>query len=227
MYKLEMHVHSRPVSRCGHIDPEEEIAIYKAAGYQGMVSTNHINLATFQDMEELSWPEKAAYFMSGYEAQKAVGDEDFDVLLGCEINLSRPGQDYIPNDYLVYGVTEQWLLETGDPRRFTLKQLSQAARGAGLLLVQAHPFRCGTILMEPDLLDGLEVFNGNNTHDSHNALADYWADMNGLIKTSGSDFHKADSSLNAGIRTKTRIRTNQELLQLLRSGDYELIKPEE
>ena len=47
--------------------------------------------------------------------------------------------------------------------------------------------------MEPDLLDGLEVFNGNNTHDSHNALADYWADMNGLIKTSGSDFHKADS----------------------------------
>ena len=114
MYKLEMHVHSRPVSRCGHIDPEEEIAMYKAAGYQGMVSTNHINLATFQDMGG-NFPglKRRCILCWAMKRRRRWAAKDFDVLLGCEINLSRPGQDYIPNDYLVYGVTEQWLLETG------------------------------------------------------------------------------------------------------------------
>ena len=57
MYLLEMHCHCAPVSLCASITPEEEIAKYKAAGYSGIVSTNHINRSTFRDMEEKTWEE--------------------------------------------------------------------------------------------------------------------------------------------------------------------------
>ena len=226
MYKLEMHTHSKGVSHCADITPAEEVAVLKAAGYHGMVSTNHINLWTFYQMEDATWEEKVHHFMSGYNALKEAAGDDFDVLLGCEINLSESREKYLSNDYLVYGVTEDWLLKTGEMLHFTLKQLSDAVREAGLLLVQAHPFRYQTLIMQNSLLDGVEAFNGNAGHDSHDYLAYIWAKKHGLLMTSGSDLHHADGNTNGGILTEERIRDNQKLLEILRSGRYELEHPE-
>ena len=225
MYRLELHCHNSEVSACSNCPAEILIARYKAAGYQGIVSTNHINHGTYHKMEELPWREKADHFLRGYEALKAAAGQDFDVLLGCEINLTPDGWPaYIPNDYLIYGVTPDWLTETGDMRKLTMKELSALAREAGLLVVHAHPFRHGTVMMDPDLYDGYEVFNGNPRHDSHNDLADAWAEMKGKIKTSGSDFHQPDDPPCGGILTRERIRDNEALLKTLRSGEYQLIR---
>ena len=114
MYLLEMHCHCAPVSLCASITPEEEIAKYKAAGYSGIVSTHHIDRSTFRDMEEKTWEEKTAYFLSAYEKLCRCGREaDIDVLLACEINLTPKGwPEYIPNDYLVYGIYHGVLLST-------------------------------------------------------------------------------------------------------------------
>ena len=225
MYRLELHCHSREVSVCSDCPAEELIARYRAAGYSGIVSTNHINLGTYQRMEEKPWAEKAAHFLRGYEALRKAAGEDLDVLLGCEINLTPADWPaYIPNDYLIYGVTPQWLLETGDMRRLSMRELSQRAREAGFLVVHAHPFRHGTVLMNPEYYDGYEVFNGNPMHDSHNDLAEVWADLQHKLKTSGSDFHHPTDPCCGGIETEERIRDNETLLRVLRSGEYRLIR---
>ena len=226
MHRLELHCHSKGVSVCSDCPPEKQIALYRAAGYSGIVSTNHLNRGTFQHMEGAPWRDKIAHFMRGYHALKAAAGEDFDVLLGCEINLTSPAWTgpYIPNDYLVYGVTEQWLLDAGDVRTLSLEALSEMTHAAGLLLVQAHPFRYGTVMMQERLLDGIEVFNGNPGHNSHNQLAAFWAEANHLIKTSGSDLHHPDDPTAGGILTQERIRDNGALLRVLRSGRYELLR---
>ena len=225
LYRLELHCHNSEVSACSNCDAQTLISRYKAAGYQGIVSTNHINGGTYQRMEEASWEEKIAYFLRGYEALKNAAGEDFDVLLACEINLTPKGWPaYIPNDYLVYGVTPEWLLQTGDTRRMTVPELSAAVHGAGMLLVHAHPFRHGTVMQNPEFFDGYEVYNGNPRHDSHNDLADAWAGMKGKIKTSGADFHQPEDPCCGGILTETRVRDNETLLRILRSGKYELIR---
>lgn len=225
-YKLEMHVHHAPVSACAQASAEELVASCLQAGYTGVVSTNHINLSTFREgKEDLPWEAKVEYFLSGYEQLKAVAGKDLDVLLGCEINLSLPGQRYISNDYLVYGVTPEWLLASGDLRFIDLKELSRRVREAGLMIVQAHPFRYGCILERETLLDGLEVCNAHVRHDSHNDLTALWAKKTGLPGFSGSDYHQVSDPIHAGIRTQERIRDNDTLLRTLRAGTYELIIP--
>ena len=225
MYRLELHCHNSEVSACANCPAETLIARYRAAGFDGVVSTNHINLGTYARMEDLSWEEKVAHFMRGFEAVKSAAPEGFQVLLGCEINLTPAGWPaYIPNDYLIYGVTEDWLLKTGDMRKMTIEQLSDKAREAGLLIVHAHPFRCGTVMMHPKYFDGYEVYNGNPRHNSHNELAEDWARMNGKIMTAGSDFHQTEDPACGGILTNERILDNETLLRVLRSGNYQLIR---
>ncbi len=225
MYKLELHCHTSEVSACSQCPAETLIRRYREAGYHGVVSTNHINRGTYQKMEERPWEEKIDYFMHGFHLLKEAAGSDFDVLLACEINLTPVGWPaYIPNDYLIYGVTEDWLRSTGDMRVMTLDRLSACAREAGFLIIHAHPFRVGTVMMNPDLLDGYEIYNGNPRHNSHNDLAEVWAKMNGKIMTAGTDFHQPDDPCWGGIETDIRIRDNATLLSTLRGGQYRFLR---
>ncbi len=235
MYKLELHCHSQEVSECSTCPAAELAARYTAAGYDGIVLTNHINRGTYRKMEDWPWKKKAEYFMAGYHAMQDAAAGKLDVLLGCEINLTpvvplsedllhQGWFNYIPNDYLVYGVTEEWLRDTGDMRYMTLRDLSRCVRDAGMLIIHAHAFRCDTLMTDPELMDGYEVFNGNIRQNSHNFLAEATANHYRLIRTAGSDFHKPDDPTNGGIVTERRIRSNEELLRVLRSGDYDLIR---
>ncbi len=225
MHKLELHCHNSEVSACSHCPADTLIRRYLEAGYEGIVSTNHINRSTFRSMDDLTWQQKIDHFMRGYEALLHSAPADFPVLLGCEINLTPSGWPaYIPNDYLVFGVTEEWLRQNGDLRDMKLEDLSAYAHSAGLLLIHAHPFRCGTVVVKPDLLDGYEVCNGNPRHDSHNDLAAFWAKRNDKIAVSGSDFHQPDDPPCCGIETEEMIRDHAALLKTLISGQYRLLK---
>ena len=48
MHKIETHLHTKIVSKCGWLSPEELIAGYKAAGYDAIVVTDHYNRTTFE-----------------------------------------------------------------------------------------------------------------------------------------------------------------------------------
>ena len=55
-------------------------------------------------------------------------------------------------------------------------------------------------------------------------MAEHWANKFHLIKTSGSDYHDPDSVIGGGLLTRTRIRDNNALLELLRSGCYKTLR---
>lgn len=68
-----------------------------------------------------------------------------------------------------------------------------------MVIIQAHPCRVGMSLANPSLLDGVEVYNGNKRHDSHNSLAREFAKKHGLKMTSGSDTHQIEDLARGGI----------------------------
>ncbi|MCQ2354481.1 MAG: hypothetical protein MJ102_05170 [Clostridia bacterium] len=224
-YKTELHCHTREVSKCGKASAEQAVECYVAHGYTTLVLTNHLSRFTFNnrrfgDMSAHSWDIKISHFVNGYKRLRELAGDRLNVLLGCELrsNLNE-------SDYQIYGVTEEFLRSMPDMYDMKISEISAAVRSAGLLLVQAHPFRNNMCVTDPSLLDGVEVFNGNLRHNNRNEITRMWAEKFDLIETSGGDNHSStENSDCAGIITDEPITSNEQLLRILRSREYELIR---
>ena len=70
----------------------------------------------------------------------------------------------------------------------------------------------------PELLDGIEVFNGNPRHNSRNELALEYAEKNGLLKLSGSDFHQRQDLARGGILVPEEISNPLQLVDSMKNG---------
>lgn len=222
-YLFEMHTHTKEVSTCAVAYAEDLINSYKSSDYSGFVLTNHMNPDTFSciGMSDAPWDEKIDHFMSGFDAVKKAAGDRFVVLLGMEIRFYNTPN----NDYLVYGVTEEFLRSNGDLMALNPKQFSKLCKEKGLLFLQAHPFRRAMSITDWNILDGYEVFNGNPRHNSNNDIAEIWAKKhNKTIVVSGSDFHETDDACAGGVYFKNPINSNDDLLRELRSGNYTLKK---
>ena len=98
-------------------------------------------------------------------------------------------------------------------------------RNNNYMFFQAHPFRFGMMLTEDFVIDGIEVFNGHPTQKSHNHMAEQWQKTYPkFIGISGSDHHELAHHPDAGILTEEPITSNEQLLQVLRSGAFECIR---
>ena len=225
-YLFEMHCHTKDVSRCGQCSAEEIVELYEGKGYDGFVITNHLNASTFISKKfgkaDASWDEKIDYFMAGFHNfEKAAGDK-YTVLLGLEICFY--GDEY-PNDYLVYGITEEFLRSHGDLMELSPKQFAKLAHENGFLFVQAHPFREGMRVENCSILDGYEIYNGNPRHNSNNPIAEAWAKHhNKTIVTAGSDFHEPEDTAHGGVIFKNEIKSNEDLVRELKAGNFEIMK---
>lgn len=219
MFKTELHCHSKSVSECARVSNEEIINKYKDAGYTTLVLTNHFNLGTqrFHKCEEYS--DFVTVYLKGFEDLKRDAKGVLNVLLGMELRFTEN-----TNDYLVFGVTEDFLRNNEPLYNMNPESFSKLARENGLLFVQAHPFRNSMTIVQPWLLDGVEVFNGHMGHDSRNEIANLWAEKYNLIKTSGTDFHYNNVPANAGILTDFEIKDMDTLVKTLKGGEYELIR---
>lgn len=223
-YKTELHCHSATVSKCASASPEEIIEKYLAKGYTSLVLTEHCSRFTFKnkkngDRTVLPWDERIDFFMSGTRELEKAAAGRMNIIQGCEIRLNTD-----ENDYQIYGDSEGLLRSYPDIMDVDISVLSERVRAAGLLLVQAHPFRNAMRIVKPQYLDGIEVYNGSTSHDSRNDIALMWARRHGLIKTSGSDYHRSEPGLiSGGILTGEPIKNNDDLLRVLRSGEYTML----
>ncbi len=214
MFKTELHAHTSPVSPCAELSPEEVAERYIAYGYTSLVVSNHYCDYVI-DNAGSTWEERINYYLSDYRKMKAYAGDRLHVILGCELRFEGSA-----NDYLIFGLTEELLIAHPELHRMNLKSFSAFAHENGLLIVQAHPFRNGMKVMPPDYLDGVETFNGHVGHDSRNPIADAWAKRYGLLRTSGTDFHHPHQFGTGGILTETPITSGDQLLSVLKSGDY-------
>lgn len=219
-YKIELHAHSREISPCGMIEAREIVKMYKDSNYQALVMTDHYYDRFLEIFHRFSWQEKMDNYLVGYQEAKEMGKKvGLTVLLGIEITFEEN-----TNDYLVFGLDEKFLRDTPELYKYTLKEFRELTRDQDILIYHAHPYRKGTKPAPSDLLDGLEVYNGNPRHQSFNHLAEKYANMHKMRKISGSDFHQEEDLARGGIISKEKVFDMNDLLKLLKSGEYKLIK---
>lgn len=214
-FKTELHCHTAESSLiCGKVPAQDMVKMYVDGGYSTLVVTDHFGAKHLKgqgnDYEILK-------FLEGYETAKAFSNQ-LNIILGMELNLTANA-----NDYLVYGITEAFIRENPEMYKMDLADFCELAHKNGLLVYQAHPFRNGLTIMRPGICDGIEAFNSHPRHDSRNDIAMAWAKKYDLKMISGSDAHRPQDVAISGIRTKEVIRTSAQLMEVLRTCDYEMI----
>ena len=223
-YKYELHSHTNECDRGARLSAGELVRLYKDAGYDGIVITDHYIERFYtrwfpEDVKGLTHQQQVKRWLKGYYAAKEEGDKiGFSVFPGAEVRF-----DSYPNDYLLYGLNADFFYTV--PRLNELKNLSEllSLLPQDVCVVQAHPFRDGMEVATPQGLFGIEVFNGG-TEKFRNEMARQFAAHYGLPMTSGSDIHGINRLAKGGIMTDIRIKTPEDLIRVLRSGAYSLIE---
>ncbi len=221
-YLYEMHAHISEVSTCSPTPAQVLADLYIDSEYTGIVLTDHINYETFsrKGLTDAPWEEKIRHFLTGYKALKKASGDKLNIILGMEIRFYS-----CPNDYLVYGITEEFLLSHGDLMAYKPDDFYKLAHENGILMIQAHPFRREMQVHNWKNIDGYEIFNGNPRHYSCNPMAEAWAEYHHKsIATSGSDFHEIEDAYHGGIYFEKEIKTGKELVEELCGGNYTLKK---
>ena len=80
-------------------------------------------------------------------------------------------------------------------------------------------------VVNPYLLDGIEVYNGNASHNSRNSVAYEWARLSGRLMLSGTDNHEPFRSTPGGVYFEERPKDEKQLVEMLRSQKYTLKMP--
>ncbi len=223
MYRYELHAHTSECDTAAHESGAELVRLYKAAGYDGMVITDHYFHHFYNwfadDIAGLDHRATMRRWQKGYLAAREEGEKlGFTVLPGAEVRF-----DGTINDYLVYGCDEEFFLTA--PRLNELHSLEEliAVLPPEACVVHAHPFRVKMTVIDPSPLFGIEVFNGL-TEPFRNEMAERYAAHYGKAMTSGSDCHHYNHVGHGGILTEAPITTAADLARVLRSGAYSLYR---
>ena len=217
--KIDLHVHTSEVSQCGHLSACEIVERYKKAGYDCIVITNHFNTYTAGVFEQKGEPDFFRRYHNSYLLAKEEGEKaGMLVLNGYEIRF-----DNSDNDYLVYGMDDETAGDYKNLFKMRPRDFSALAAERGYLFYQAHPFRNGMKITQPELLFGIEIKNGNPRHDSRNDIAAAWAKKYNMHAIAGSDCHQQEDVGVTGVVTERRITNERDLVSMLRDDDYTII----
>lgn len=221
-YKYETHLHTSEVSACARVSAREQVEFYADMGYSGIIITDHFfNGNTTVPREGLDWKEKVERFCEGYVNAGIAGRElGLDVFFGWEYSFHG-------TDFLTYGLSPEWLLKNPQIMDMEHWDYCDFVRNCGGLVIHAHPFREASYIKEIRLLprnvDGVEVINANRT-DFENAKALEYAKDYQLLQFAGSDNHTAVQSVFAGIKTKEKLETIYDFVDVIKSGSYKIFR---
>lgn len=224
-FKYEMHQHTWPCSHCARANPETLVKQMKADGLAGLILTDHFYRGNSGIDRSLPWNE----FCKGYEDNFRIAYEtgkkiDFDVLFGIEEHIGRG------KEVLLYGIHPDFLYKYPELKECSLERMSELVRKENGVIIQAHPFRNRDYIpdpdeiIDPDCVDGFEVYNSCNKPED-NEKAKTYADKFDKIQIAGSDCHADCFEKRAGIVTDRRIRTEEELAEILKAKNFEIFTP--
>ena len=217
--RIEIHAHTDESSSCGKIPAKELVRLNKEAGVGALTITDHYSTYALSKITG-SPREKAEYFLRGWRIAREEGEKlGIHVLFGMELRI-----DGGPEDFLIYGIDEDFVYDNLTLYNATLKDAYQVCDDYGALLIQAHPFRESCRPQDPRYLHGMEVYNGHPRHENQNPLALQYAQENGIwLRTSGSDTHQLPDIARSGILIDGEVTTSRELADWLKTKPFTLI----
>jgi hypothetical protein len=207
-FKYETHLHTAEASACGTSLGAEYISVYKKLGYDGIFVTDHFFGGNTAVSHELDWQERIELYCKGYENALAEAERqnkadggNFKVFFGLE-------QTFEGDDYLIYGLDKNWLIDHPDIEKMSHQQLFDAVNRENGLMVQAHPFRLRdymqAIHVHPREVHAVEIYNAGN-RPSENELAELYASQYKFPVTSGSDIHNINFALEEKTPGKNKV----------------------
>lgn len=219
-----MHTHTTPCSKCAPMTPQELIDGLLKGGYKGCVLTNHFLKGNTGIDRDLPWNEFVAAYEKDYnECKKIAAKHDLDVIFCIEEHL------YDGLEIFCYGITPGFLYNHPELRDdHTIETWSNALHQYGALCIQAHPFRDRPYIKNPRVLpieyiDGIEVFNACNKPEENQKATSVALEHPEWILVSGGDAHLPETVCWSGIETSVQINDEKTLVDVLKSGEYELI----
>lgn len=180
---IDLHAHSGPLSPCCRIPYDKVLEEALAHGMDGIVLTNHYQKSNMKEDSLESYVEK---YIDEYYRTEAYGRKiGCRVFFGVEVTMER----YPKVHMLLYGIDPEYLRAHPDLFDLTQKELYELTKAGGGIMVQAHPFRNGTTVLDPAYLDGVEI----NCHPIYKKsyaqeLIDI-AEKEHLLLTCGGDYH--------------------------------------
>ena len=222
-YLFDPHTHTAETSKCGRLPAAEVVDRYVRHGFAGLVVTDHLHPEYLSRIDtDHDWNAVCDHYLSGYRASKRRGDEvGLQVLLGAELRF--PEND---NDYLVYGIDEQWLRSNPyvccmSAQEFFDKFHDQA------LIIHAHPYRDGNTTVFEGAAPGTEIINGNPRHDNYNDRALELARRHpGYYRLAGSDTHEDGDEARAGVLLPEKPADSFAYKALIQQHRFRLWGPE-
>lgn len=213
-YKIETHAHTSPMSPCAHLTPEEVIERYAAIGFSAVAITNHFCQYSFGNDNKGTVISR--FLADYYNARNSAEKHGMKALLGMEIRFPENC-----NDYLIFGIEEDEIDHLYELTKTDYVSFYKEFKNDKNVILQAHPFRDGMALGDPEYLDGIETFNMHPSQNSRVALAAQYAKKHPhFITTCGTDFHYDTHQGLGGILSKTLPKDSVELAALLKSRDY-------
>ena len=216
-YKTELHAHTKPISSCSEIPPEELVELYHNLGYESVAITNHFEYNVYgkkEDENELK--NKIKTYIDGYYKVVEEGAKlGLNVILGAELRFMENS-----NDYLIYGIEPEELYEIANLLEIGIDAFYKKYKNDKNIIIQAHPFRDGMQPVNPESLDGIEVFNVHPGHNSRIGFAAKLAKEHNKIITCGTDYHHHGHEGLCGILTKEPITDSIRLAEILKNKDY-------
>ncbi|MDD3212291.1 MAG: PHP domain-containing protein [Eubacteriales bacterium] len=222
-YRYETHLHTCEASACGVAHGNDYIPFYQDRGYHGLFVTDHFFGGNTAVNRALPWRDQVDEFCEGYEKAKLEGDRrGFQVLFGWE-------QAYRGDEYLVYGLSREWLYGHPEVKEWTRAEQFEQVTKYGGCVVQAHPFRkryyIGRIYLNTACVHGVEVYNAANALEE-NAQAYRYADMLGLTMLAGSDIHDLEWPELSGIALPEPLADERDFATRVRNhAPIEMIAP--
>ncbi len=222
MIKIELHCHTLFGSVCAYADAETIVERYTEQGYNGVVITNHFCESYFNDYKGETRKEKLDFYFSLFDEVKELGEKrGFRVFLGSEIKVENQ------NDYLLFGFDRSFFYDNKPLYYYTQEEMFKLADKNGLFFAQAHPFRNNVRAVgNPKFMHGIEEFNGHYHHQNNNDKAKEFCEKNNLIGLSGTDFHRPNQPITAGIFIPDNVKNEKQLVECLFNRNFSLYRDE-
>jgi len=189
LYKYETHLHTKEASACATCNGAEHARLYKEAGYDGIIVTDHFFNGNSNVPKDLPWEERIDLFCKGYENAKEEGDR-----IGLSVFMGWEANDH-GTEFLIYGLDKAWLKSHPDLLSWSIEEQYQKVHAAGGYVVHAHPFRMRDYIKKvrlfPDCIDAVEAINLRNGNDEFDQKAFQYAKENDFPVTAGSDAHSS------------------------------------
>lgn len=212
MFKTEAHLHTYPVSSCAKLTPVEQVRLFKEAGYDTIIVSDHFSPHHFKKLgEHLTFAQKVDKLCDAYLEAKAEGDRiGLTVLFSVELSFHK-------NHYLLYGVTREFLKLREDIFDIDIDELYAHLKAHGVTIIQAHSHRAEKCVPHPHHVDGFEI-NCCLRKDNYNERTMQVAKEYGLPLTIGSDCHRPEDVGVSATLSEEKIESIEQYLELMRAG---------